>query len=84
VFPWKNPTKKQLLWKKPKKTLVAIIAVAALAAVGYYFASNGFNFPAEEAEGSGIGGVKRAEKHRSEQTTASRSAGSRSAAAFAK
>lgn len=46
--------------EKPKKTLVAIIVVAALAAVGYYFASNGFNFPAEEAEGSGIGGVKRA------------------------
>lgn len=53
---------------KTQKTIVGVIALLAVGTFAYYVVSGRLNFSPQDAEGSGITGVKKADKYRSGST----------------
>ena len=56
--------------KKSTKVFLGLAVLLVVAIVGYYLAGGTFNFSADDAKGSGIGGVKKAEKYKSDKVAA--------------
>ena len=56
--------------EKHMKVFLGVMAVAVIAAGGYYYQGGRFNFSPADVEGSGIGGVKKARKHHRERPSA--------------
>src|SRR3977135_3928123 len=54
--------------EKHMKVFLGVMAVAVIAAGGYYYQGGRFNFSPSDVEGSGIGGVKKSKRHHRENS----------------